>query len=66
MPAECSIGGCGRPVHGLGWCEAHYLRWYRFGDPVEVPPRPVSAIYAALHETRLAPGESGRTEVRDA
>jgi len=30
----CSIRGCGKPVRGHGFCNAHYLRWYRFGDPL--------------------------------
>lgn len=28
----CSIDGCGKPRSKKGWCNAHYLRWYRFGD----------------------------------
>jgi hypothetical protein len=32
----CTIDGCERPLHNLehGWCKAHYLRWYRHGDPL--------------------------------
>lgn len=31
----CSIEGCGRPVQikKRGWCNRHYLRWRRHGDP---------------------------------
>jgi len=29
----CSIDGCGRPMKSRGWCQAHYFRWRRNGDP---------------------------------
>lgn len=32
--ATCAIDGCERPVSKRGWCNAHYLRWYRHGDPL--------------------------------
>lgn len=34
----CSIEGCGSPVRGRGWCQAHYLRWYKTGDPLAIRP----------------------------
>jgi hypothetical protein len=30
----CSIDGCGKPVDSFGWCEMHYSRWRRHGDPL--------------------------------
>lgn len=30
---ECEVGGCGRSVFSRGWCQRHYGRWYRNGDP---------------------------------
>lgn len=29
----CSIEGCPSPVYCRGWCERHYTRWRRHGDP---------------------------------
>lgn len=30
----CSIEGCGGPRYVRGFCNAHYLRWKRHGDPL--------------------------------
>ena len=30
----CSISGCQKRPFGHGWCEAHYTRWRRHGDPL--------------------------------
>ncbi len=29
----CSIPGCSKPVRARGWCNAHWIRWSRHGDP---------------------------------
>ena len=34
MIVLCSIENCCKPVRSKGWCEAHYHRWYRHGDPL--------------------------------
>lgn len=31
----CSIDGCGRPHYGHDWCNMHYQRWRKWGDPLE-------------------------------
>lgn len=35
----CSIAGCLGPVKALGWCSAHYQRYYKYGDPLAVRVR---------------------------
>lgn len=30
----CSIAGCERSVYGHGWCNRHWKRWKRHGDPL--------------------------------
>jgi hypothetical protein len=30
----CSVADCGGAVHCRGWCEMHYHRWRRHGDPM--------------------------------
>lgn len=36
--AECTIEGCTSPVRvkSKGWCNKHYRRWVRTGDPLKV------------------------------
>jgi hypothetical protein len=36
----CSISDCGKSVKSRGWCEKHYMRWVRHGDPLKDPARP--------------------------
>ena len=33
---NCSIDGCGRRHYGHGWCQMHWRRWYKHGDPLAV------------------------------
>lgn len=47
-PRLCSIPDCGKPAHVKGWCRAHYLRWYRHGDPL-LGSRSLSAKGEPLH-----------------
>lgn len=39
---SCSIENCESPHVARGWCEAHYARWSRHGDPLagRAAPRP--------------------------
>ena len=39
----CSLD-CGETVHARGWCEKHYRRWLRHGDPTVLLKRPARGI----------------------
>ena len=32
--SECAIKECGKPARSRGWCEMHYTRYRRHGDPL--------------------------------
>jgi hypothetical protein len=36
--AGCAVADCVRPVARAGLCHAHYMRRWRYGDPVALPP----------------------------
>src|ERR1700752_1332834 len=36
MPKLCSIDGCGRTAHSLGFCKKHYERQRIHGDPLHL------------------------------
>lgn len=42
MPVPCSVADCSRPVPRMrkraGLCEAHFKRWWRYGDPLAGGP----------------------------
>lgn len=39
--STCSIDGCEKPSRTRGWCDMHYRRWQRYGDPAQAHgPRP--------------------------
>lgn len=33
MSSTCKIDGCQKAARKRGWCETHYSRWKRHGDP---------------------------------
>ena len=34
----CKIEGCEKPPKSRGWCQPHYARWWRCGDPEKYAP----------------------------
>ena len=40
QPRSCVI--CGKPHSGRGYCEMHYQRWRKHGDPMKVTVKPKS------------------------
>jgi predicted XRE-type DNA-binding protein len=30
----CSIEGCNKKLFGRGWCQAHWAKWRKYGDPL--------------------------------
>jgi hypothetical protein len=42
----CSIDGCDRPNRKRGWCEMHYSRWRRHGDPEHTDPTPEERFWS--------------------
>ena len=37
-PEHCKIDGCDRETVARGWCDAHYRRWRKHGDPGAATP----------------------------
>lgn len=31
---KCKIGYCQRPMFVRGWCKGHYLKWWKYGNPL--------------------------------
>lgn len=51
----CMLDDCGRPHRGLGYCNRHYLKFKRFGDPLyatQRPDRPFCSIEGCREESR--------------
>lgn len=40
----CSVDGCSKPASHRGWCNAHYKRWKRNGDPLGGHSSPGEAL----------------------
>lgn len=46
MPAACAVAECGRPAHQKAMCNAHYKRWWRYGDPLAGGPMRRASVAA--------------------
>lgn len=53
-PSICAVDGCDKPaVNRHGWCNAHYLRWRRYGDPLAQRPRVIPNRLVAMEGRRF-------------
>ena len=71
---ECKVPGCTKPAKARRFCNAHYSRWWRTGNPLPPPPGPRptvdeivaecwAAYYSALTTTAVLPDlDSSRTQ----
>lgn len=41
---RCAVEGCPDPVRARGWCEKHYRRWSKWGDPTTTYQRPTCSV----------------------
>lgn len=55
----CSIEGCSGKHRGRGWCQTHYMRWRKYGDPEHVVRK---MVYADLKLCRKCQQEKPRSE----
>jgi hypothetical protein len=57
--ATCSIESCNKPPRRkkASWCDAHYQRWRKYGDPLGLAPRQPSGdrFWANVNKHGLAP-----------
>lgn len=52
---RCAVTGCDRAIEARGWCDTHYTRWRRTGDPRDDTPIGARSIphpdsYSALRQ----------------
>jgi hypothetical protein len=40
---QCSVSGCTSPYYGKSYCNKHYLRWKRHGDPLATTRAPIGS-----------------------
>lgn len=52
----CSLDGCGKPHHQHGYCQAHFARWRRHGDPLGGRIKRVGCSVAGCAEKHHAKG----------
>lgn len=48
----CSVDGCESPLECRGWCNKHYLRWRKYGDPLKLRERPTCSIQGCEEVTK--------------
>lgn len=65
MTNNCAVPRCGKPVRSRGYCNTHYRRWQRYGDPRAQAPIeskiPGGVGYWSVHQrlkTELGPASA--------
>jgi len=48
MPVQCTIPNCSNPACVRGWCNKHYLRWRRWGNPNRLCPTLTERFWAKV------------------
>lgn len=61
-PKPCSIDGCNTDAIARGWCNVHYTRWRKHGDPLYTAPVEVVDLPDG---TRVCTGCSERKPIED-
>lgn len=50
----CSVDGCPRPHKAHGWCDTHYRRWLKRGDPGTDVPQSTSDVWQRVNKDTVA------------
>lgn len=50
----CSVDGCSKSSKRRGWCDKHYRRWLKYGDPVKTKSTPKGDALKFYQEVALA------------
>ena len=50
----CSIEDCHRPHYGRGWCNMHWSRWRKHGDPLKILKAPTGAGLLFIRQAQAA------------
>ncbi len=52
VPAPCLVEGCeSLSINRRGYCNPHYIRWRKTGDPIDRRPTPVDRFWASIEKT---------------
>jgi len=51
----CSIDGCESTVKATDWCDTHYMRWRRHGDPLAYWPNKIPLMERFEEKVELIP-----------
>ena len=47
----CKVEGCNKEVHGLGFCNAHYRNFKRYGEPIKPNDKPTVCTVDGCNES---------------